>query len=102
MELNGTTIICLTGEQLKEFALETAKAAMALAKGEAGKTPESAKRYVYGLRGIRELFNVSHVTAQQYKNTFLAEAVMQRGRKIVVDADKAMELYQQHLAAINR
>lgn len=101
MELNGTTIICLTGEQLKEFAMETAKAAMALAKEAPFQAQEPQKRYVYGLRGIRALFNVSHVTAQQYKNTFLAEAVMQRGRKIVVDADKAMELYRRHSAATN-
>lgn len=54
-----------------------------------------AKRYVYGLRGIRELFNVSHATAQKYKNTFLAKACMQRGRKIVVDVEMARMLFSQ-------
>lgn len=53
------------------------------------------KRYVYGLRGIEKLFGVSHKTAQLYKDTFLAPAVMQNGRKIVVDADLAMELFNQ-------
>lgn len=57
---------------------------------------KTGKNYVYGLRGIRDLFNVSHVTAQKYKDTFLKPAVMQRGRKIVVDADMAIELYDQH------
>lgn len=51
------------------------------------------KRYVYGLAGIRQLFNVSHATAQRYKDTIIKEAVMQQGRKIVVDAEKAIELF---------
>ena len=54
---------------------------------------ESEKRYIYGLRGIRQLFNVSHATAQRYKDTIIKDAVFQQGRKIIVDADKAMELF---------
>ena len=54
---------------------------------------EPGKRYVYGLRGIRELFNVSHATAQKYKDGIIKDAVFQSGRKIVVDADKALELF---------
>ncbi len=50
-------------------------------------------RYVYGLRGIRELFGVSHATAQKLKDGILKPAVRQYGRKIVVDADMAMELF---------
>ena len=52
------------------------------------------RKYVYGLAGIRRLFNVSHVTAQKYKDTIIADACFQQGRKIVVDFDKAMELFQ--------
>lgn len=55
--------------------------------------PSSGKRYVYGLKGIQELFNVSHGTAQKYKDGILKDAVFQSGRKIVVDADKALELF---------
>ena len=54
---------------------------------------ESEKRYIYGLRGIRQLFNVSHTTAQRYKDTIIKDAVLQQGRRIIVDADKAMELF---------
>lgn len=54
-----------------------------------------AKRYVYGLRGIRTLFNVSHATAQRYKDTILAPAVKQNGKKIIIDADMAIELFNQ-------
>ena len=56
-------------------------------------TPVPGKRYIHGLRGIQELFNVSHVTAQRYKDGILKDAVYQSGRKIVVDADKAIELF---------
>ena len=50
-------------------------------------------RHVYGLKGIEELFHVSHKTAQKYKDSFLKPAVRQNGRKIITDADYAMELF---------
>ena len=61
----------------------------------ASQQPESysGKRYVYGLKGIQDLFGVCHLTAQRYKDGFLAPACMQNGRKIVVDVDRAMELF---------
>ncbi len=52
--------------------------------------------YVHGLKGIRQLFGVSHATAQRYKDTFLKPAVKQNGRVIVVDKAKALELFNQH------
>lgn len=55
---------------------------------------ENPKKYVYGLAGIRKLFNISHATAQRYKDTILADAVSQQGRIIIVDVEKAMELFQ--------
>jgi hypothetical protein len=71
---------------------------------EKGKTPEPASTnpvdytqgYVCGLKGIRQLFGVSHATAQRYKDTFLKPAVKQNGRKIVVDKAKAIELFDQY------
>jgi len=54
------------------------------------------KGYIYGLKGIRQLFNVSHATAQRYKDTFLKPAVKQNGRKIVVDVAKALELFDEY------
>ena len=51
------------------------------------------KTYVYGLRGIRDLFKCSHATAQRYKDTIIKDAVSQNGRKIVIDADMAMKLF---------
>lgn len=57
--------------------------------------PTPSRRYVYGLKGIMELFNVSNMTAQRYKRTIIKDAVSQNGRKIVVDADKAVALFNQ-------
>lgn len=54
---------------------------------------EATPTYIYGLAGIREMFGVSHATAQKLKDTILAPAVKQCGRKIVVDARMAMELF---------
>lgn len=53
----------------------------------------NSKKYVYGIAGIKKLFNVSHATAQRYKDTILKDAVSQNGRKIIIDAEKAMELF---------
>lgn len=55
-------------------------------------------RLVYGLRGIQQLFGVSHKTAQEYKDGIIKDAVMQNGRKIVVDADLALELFNERRA----
>lgn len=54
---------------------------------------QDVKKYVYGLAGIRKLFNVSHATAFRYKETVIKDAVSQNGRKIIVDADLALELF---------
>lgn len=58
----------------------------------------STGRLVYGLRGIQSLFNCSHKQAQFYKDKIIKEAVKQNGRKIVVDADYALELFNQRRA----
>lgn len=83
-----TPIAILTVADLKTIFADLIKPA---------ETPkrEPSGHYVYGLRGIQQLFGVSHKTAQDYKNTFLQPAIRQNGRKIVIDADLAMELFNQ-------
>lgn len=61
---------------------------------DAGETDPS-KRYVYGLKGICDLFGVAHSTAQKYKDGILKDACYQSGRKIVVDVEKALVLFNQ-------
>lgn len=83
----NTRIIDLTVGELMEL-LETIKT-----------TPQAApikpeKRLVYGIAGIAQLFNCSMTTANRIKASGrINRAIMQNGRTIVVDADLALELY---------
>lgn len=81
---NDTPLALLTVGQLLELIQNKQPTPAEIGKG---------KVYVYGLRGIRQLFNVSHATAQRYKDTIIRDAVSQQGRKIIVDKEKAMELF---------
>ncbi len=85
---DGTPIVTLTLGQLKE-ALQPQQAAM---PDLTAYTPEA---HVFGLRGIMKLLGVSKATAQRYKDGILRPSVMQNGRKIVVDKQKAIELFKQ-------
>lgn len=91
---NETPIAMLTVGQLREVLKETTPNGN-LIPIEVREQADPAKRFVYGLGGIRRLFGVSHTTAQRYKDTIIKEAVKQNGKKIVVDADKALELFNQ-------
>ena len=55
--------------------------------------PIPVKRYVYGLKGICDLFGCAHSTAQHLKNNVITEAISQNGRKIIVDVDLALQLF---------
>jgi hypothetical protein len=51
------------------------------------------KKYVYGIAGIAQLFGCSIPTANRIKKSGkIKQAITQIGRKIIVDADLAMEL----------
>lgn len=51
------------------------------------------RNLVYGLEGIKQLFGCSTTTAWRIKNSeWIRPAITQVGRKIVVDADLALEL----------
>lgn len=56
----------------------------------------SEKRYVHGISGIKSLFNCSYPTAHKLKETILKPAVHQQGRVIIVDADLALKLFEEH------
>ena len=58
------------------------------------KKPEQTKRLVYGISGIAQLFNCSMTTANRIKASGrIDDAITQHGRIIVVDADKALVLF---------
>ena len=50
------------------------------------------KRTVKGLSGLADLLGVSQSTVKRYK-ALLSPSIAQRGRSIVVDADKALQLW---------
>lgn len=53
----------------------------------------SHRRYVYGIAGIAMLFGCSMPTANRIKKSGkISRAITQIGRKIIVDAELALEL----------
>ena len=83
----------LTVGQLKELFQDCIKDLLG-ATNVAAPSEESSKRYVYGIAGIASLFNVSYVTACKLKDGILQPAVLQQGRKIMCDAELAIELFR--------
>lgn len=92
MHLQDTTMLStLTVGDLKELFRQFQSEKL-------GEVYKPSGRLVYGLDGIRELFHCSHKQAQFYKDNVIKEAVKQNGRKIVVDADYALELFNERRA----
>ena len=56
-------------------------------------TQKEERKYVYGIAGIARLFNCSIPTANRIKASGkIDKAIKQLGRKIVIDAEFALEL----------
>ena len=88
-----TPLIQMTAGQLAAFLEARPRSIGAAVANAPEPTPE--RRYVYGIKGIMKLFSVSNVTAQRYKRGIIKEAVSQNGRIIVVDAEKALQLFNE-------
>lgn len=53
--------------------------------------PPESKEYVYGLKGIAELFHCSYTEAYRIKRSGkIDKAIKQNGRKIITDAKKSI------------
>jgi hypothetical protein len=82
----STRIIDLTVGDLLEIIGKTPTV-------ETSHMPTPEKRFVYGINGIAKLFDCSKTTASRIKASGKIDgAVLQLGRKIIVDADLALEL----------
>lgn len=92
----NTPISVLTVGQQKELFRGWFQEFLANPLPKAQCTETKKKRYVYGIAGISSLFQVSYVTACKLKNGVLKPAIMQQGRKIICDADLAIELFREH------
>ena len=67
---------------------------------ETGKKEEPRKRFVFGLDGICDLFGCSKSTAERIKQSGIIDAaISQVKRKIVVDADLALQLFSNNMKA---
>ena len=59
--------------------------------------PEKGKKYVYGIRGIAKLFGCSISSANRIKKSQkIDEAIIQDGRKIIIDSELALELMKKN------
>ena len=59
--------------------------------------PKQEEHNVYGIAGIAQIFGCSIPTASRIKKSgIINDAITQVGRKIVVNADKALELASKH------
>ena len=89
MEITSNTrIIDLTVGQLMELFAKVQSPATTT------EAPEKAKRLVYGIAGIAQIFNCSMTTANRIKASGrIDDAITQHGRIIVVDANKALQLF---------
>ena len=55
------------------------------------------KKYVYGISGIQKLQYCSESSAKRLKKSgVINEAIIQNGRKIIVDVEKALELLKKN------
>ena len=90
-ELLGKPVWQMTGEELLFLAQhDNISTSRELTKASSSK---EEKRYVYGLAGIACLFGCSLPTANRIKQSGkINRAITQVGRKIIVDADLALEL----------
>lgn len=85
-----TLLVQMTAGQLADYLRTAINVSSPV---EVSTTGTPSPRLVYGLKGIQRLFGCSNVTAQRYKAGIIKDAVHQYGRKIVTDADKALELF---------
>ena len=88
-----TPVCMMTGEQLA--FLVTNLPLLNKQGNKASSEEEAAKprRLVYGIKGIADTFGCSIPTANRIKRSgIIDDAITQVGRKIVVDADLALEL----------
>ena len=61
----------------------------------ASELTDNRTKYVYGLSGLADLLGCSKNHAGKLKGTgIFDEAIIQNGRKIIIDSEKALELFK--------
>lgn len=86
-QMTGEQFIALLNHNTKSSDTETEKLSDNM----------HGKKYVYGIRGIANLMNCSISTANRIKKKgILDDAIIQQGRSIIVDVEKALELLKEN------
>ncbi|WP_297984868.1 DUF3853 family protein [uncultured Chryseobacterium sp.] len=83
----------MTGEEF--LALTNSKEKEKIANQTGPPIIKENKKLVYGIRGIANLFDCSIATANRIKKSgVIDDAIFQRNRTIVVDAEIALQLFK--------
>lgn len=91
--IRKTPLFQMTGEQLFNLLKEVLDGEYTQSNQNLKEPLMDDKKLVYGIRGIANLFNCSISTANRIKKRgVIDEAIIQHGRTIIVDAEKALEL----------
>lgn len=93
---DDTPVSILTVGQQRELFRDLLREFTAGIPANSTQKEETPKRYLYGIAGIASFFQVSYVTACKLKEGILKPAILQQGRKIMCDADMAIELFRNH------
>lgn len=87
-------VVTISVDQLKEIVSDAVSEA--IAKVNPAKEAKGEPVYLVGLGGICEFFGCSKPQAIWYKKHVFPEAVIQCGRTILVDRDKALALFAEY------
>ena len=88
-----TPVCMMTGEQLAFLVTNLPLLNKQGNKASSDEEAAKSRRLVYGIKGIADTFGCSIPTANRIKKSgVIDDAITQVGRKIVVDADLALEL----------
>lgn len=88
----NTRIIDLTVAQLAEVIDKAVEESLRRRSNQ-----ETPSRFVYGIKGIAEIFGVSERQARYIKSSgVISKAIRQQGRTIVTDASLALQLFGKH------
>lgn len=89
----NTRIIDLTVAQLAEVIDKAVEESLARRQDSESAQP----RFVYGIKGIAQIFGVSERQARYIKSSgTINKAIKQQGRTIVTDAALALQLFGKH------
>ncbi len=90
---NNKPVWQLTVGELIEIVEEALSHKLKDRKKSISKNPE----YVYGINGLAEILNCSKTHAQALKSKGVFDkAIIQNGRKIIIDKAKALECFKKH------